>query len=135
MLLCSLPTLLFDPGQQPLDLPVGWAQVARLNQVLQGGMELSASTFGAGSGVKGFVGFCFQLQRLGCKLLSEAKIVHLAVAAGEVEQHTHSQLSERLQLIARKLLESRLVGVSSFPHFTLLVQSVSLLDQFTEQNH
>lgn len=32
--------------------------------------------------------------------------VHLAVAARQVEQHTHSQLSERLQLIPWKLLES-----------------------------
>lgn len=41
MLLCNLPTLFLDPGQQALDLPVGWTQAAGLNQVLQGCMELS----------------------------------------------------------------------------------------------
>lgn len=41
MLLCNLPTLFFDPGQQALDLSVGWAQAAGLNQVFQGCVELT----------------------------------------------------------------------------------------------
>ena len=41
MLLCRLSTLFFDSREQALDLPVGRAQAAGLNQVLQGSMELS----------------------------------------------------------------------------------------------
>lgn len=40
-MLRNLPTLFLDPGQQALDLPVGGAQAAGVNQVLQGSVELS----------------------------------------------------------------------------------------------
>lgn len=36
---------------------------------------LPASTLGTGPGIKGFVGFSFQLERLGGKILGEAKIL------------------------------------------------------------
>ena len=46
--------------------------------------------------------------------------IHLTAAPWQVEQHTHSQLSECLQLVSWKLLKCWLIGLSSFSHFTLL---------------
>lgn len=37
---------------------------------------LPAAAFGTGSGIKGFIGFGFQLQCLGSKLFSEVEILH-----------------------------------------------------------
>lgn len=112
MLPGNLPTLLSNPRQQALDLPVRRTEATRLDQVFQGCVKLSewgqtskkqvllitdggtsgaskkekgvfsdlsaslpAAAFSAGSCVKGFIGFGFQLKRLGGKLLRHLKIL------------------------------------------------------------
>ena len=93
---------------------------------------------GLGSGVIGFITKRIKSYHFPSQLDSLAVLVHLSLAAGEVQQKVDLELLKHLlvmsQVLVRDPIDSIAVAVRRFAQLVLLIEGVAILQEFVEED-